>query len=456
MNFPKHIFKAYDIRGLVEEDLSEQLSYRLGRAFVEFLRDEGTFDEGKSIVVGRDMRDSSPSFQNEVIRGMIDEGASVVDIGLTSTPVFNFACADFDEYIGGIMVTASHNPSEYNGFKITKGDGLPVGKGSGMERLRDLVIEGEFIEKKKRGAVISRDVRDHYIEKIFSLVSAENIKPLKLVIDGGNGMGKVTIPRVLENLPVEVTYMYMEPDGNFPNHEANPLKEETLKDLQAKVIEVGADFGFALDGDADRIGLVDEKGEIVSPSEVGALIGLEMLDKNPNMHMLYDLRSSKIVPQVWKEKGASTEFCMVGHALIKKMMRETNAGFGSELSQHLYFKDMHYLESTDLCLLLILDILSREGKKLSELREPLQGKYFHSGEQNFKVADPDFLLTDIKDKYAKAAITSSDLDGLYMEFDWGFFSLRKSNTEPVIRLNLEASTKAKMEEMLEEIRLKLV
>jgi phosphomannomutase len=451
MKFPNHIFKAYDIRGLVEGELSAELAYRIGKSFVTFLREKNTDFEGKSIVVGRDMRESSPAFQNEVIRGMIDMGVSVVDIGLTSTPVFNFACAHYPEYLGGVMITASHNPSEYNGFKITLHDGLPVGKNSGMERLRDLAKQNLFDDGENPGAVITRDVRDDYIEQAFSLVNIENIKPLKVVIDGGNGMGKVTFPRWLEKLPVDVTYLYMEPDGNFPNHEANPLKVETLKDLQAKVLEVGADFGFALDGDADRIGLVDEKGNVVPASEVAIFVGMEILKRNPGIHMLYDLRSSELVHELWEEQGATTEMCMVGHALIKKMMREKDSHFASELSLHLYFKDMHYLESTDLCLLYILEMLSISDKSLSELRVPLN-KYVHSGEINFDVEDKDVAIQRVEDSLNGEAITISHLDGLRMDFDWGFLSLRKSNTEAVLRLNLETTSQDLTQKKLVELR----
>ncbi|MFH0857134.1 MAG: phosphomannomutase/phosphoglucomutase [Candidatus Magasanikbacteria bacterium] len=449
--FPSHIFKAYDIRGLVEGDLSEKFAYTLGQAFVYFLKEQFGDFAGKSVVVGRDMRDTSPAYQNEVIRGMVDLGVSVVDIGLTSTPIFNFACANYPEYIGGIMVTASHNPSEYNGFKITLENGLPVGKENGMERIKELAEKNNFELSPKPGAVIQRDVRDEYIERIFSLVDIQSIRSLKIVIDGGNGMAKVSFPRWLEKLPVEVTYLYMEPDGRFPNHEANPLKVETLKDLQAKVREVGADFGFALDGDADRIGLVDEKGIVVGASEVATIIGKEVLKRNPNIHMLYDLRSSHIVKEAWEENEATTEMCMVGHALIKKMMRDTNAHFASELSLHLYFKDMYYLESSDLCLLYLLELLSKEQKTLSQIVAPLK-KYAHSGEINFEVEDKDAVIERIRDTYKTEALEISDLDGLWMQFPWGWFSVRKSNTEPVLRLNLEAGNESAMKQKLDEVK----
>ena len=269
MKFVPEIFKAYDIRGLVGGQLSEELAYRVGRAFISYLRSLGSLGEDQKIVVGRDMRETSPVFAKEVIRGINDEGVDVVDIGMSSTPLFNFACANYSEYGGGIMVTASHNPAEYNGFKMTLSSGLPVGRGNGMEAIRDMVEKNDFITLDKKGTVSTRDVLEDYLERIFQIVKPESIKPLKIVVDAGNGMADITFPKLLKRLPVNVTWLFIEPDGSFPNHEANPLKIETLKTLQKKVIELHADFGFALDGDADRVGLVDENGKVVDASSPG-------------------------------------------------------------------------------------------------------------------------------------------------------------------------------------------
>jgi phosphomannomutase len=461
MTIPEHIFKAYDIRGLVSGELSEELAERLGRAFVLFLQKKGADLAGKRVVVGYDMRETSVPFSKALTKGIMAAGVDVVAIGLTSTPIFNFACAHYPEHAGGIMVTASHNPAEYNGFKMTLDDGLPIGKGSGMEDIRDMVLANNFPESEIVGNESERDVLPDYLERIFSIVKPEEIKPLKVVVDAGNGMAKVSIPKVLEKLPVEVEYLYLDPDGSFPNHEANPLKESTLKDLQARVLEIGADFGFALDGDADRIGLVDETGVIVPPSSVGALIGLEVLKDHPGITMLYDLRSSMAVPELWEAAGAKhTEKCMVGHALIKKYMREKHAEFASELSLHMYFADMYNVESTDLCLLYVLRTLSRESKKLSEITVPMN-KYFHSGERNFsaqggpalggEVFDKQGIMKKIEDHYKKEAVEESNLDDVWMKFDWGWFSVRASNTEPVLRLNLEARDKETMEGKVEEL-----
>lgn len=452
MEFPAHIFKAYDIRGLTESELSEDLAYKIGRATVVFLRKSGKDLSNMRLIVGYDMRPTSVPFKEAVIRGITDEGVDVVDIGLTSTPVFNFACAHFPEYAAGIMVTASHNPAEYNGFKITLDDGTPIGKQTGMDHIRELVREAEFIDAPEKGSVSQRDVRDEYMKKIFSLVDPATIKPLKVVVDAGNGMGKVSFPMMLEQLPVEVEYLYLEPDGTFPNHEANPLKAETLVDLQAKVKEVGADFGFALDGDADRIGLVDEKGNVVDASFVGALLGLQVIKHRGVGKMFFDLRSSQIVADMWREQGAVVDKCMVGHANIKKLMKETRAMFASELSLHLFYQDMYDLESTDLSLLYVLDLLSQDERPLSEIIEKFK-KYTHSGEINFQVADKDGVMAKIEETYKDDAEEVSHLDGVWMKFDWGWVSVRKSNTEPYLRLNLETTspelTKEKVAEFSE-------
>ncbi|MCF6276759.1 MAG: phosphomannomutase/phosphoglucomutase [Candidatus Magasanikbacteria bacterium] len=451
MRFNNKIFKAYDIRGLVNGDLSAEFAYRVGRAFVVFLKNKNIDFSGKKIVVGKDMRETSEEFANAVIKGINYEGIDVVKIGLTSTPLFNFACAHYSEHVGGIMVTASHNPSEYNGFKITQENGLPVGKVTGMDEIKDLVLNYEFKDAEEKGGVEDKSIFEDYKNLIFSLVPKESIKPLKIVVDGGNGMADVSIPKVLAELPIEVEYMYMEPDGTFPNHEANPLKVETLKDLQKKVVEVGADFGFAFDGDADRIGLVDENGEVVPASFVGGLVGLEVLAKHPNSVMLYDLRLSQSVKEIWEENGAKTQMCMVGHALIKDLMKKTGAVFAGELSLHLYYSDVYDLESTDLSLLYFLHIMSREGKKLSELIKPFK-RYVHSDEINFEVEDKDGVMKKVEESFKDSALETSYLDGLWMRFDWGWLSLRKSNTEPVLRLNLEARNKEEVKDKVEELK----
>ena len=499
MQVAKNIFKAYDIRGLASTELSPELAYSLCRAFVTFLRNHDLLKDGQAVVAGRDMRATSPALQEALMRGVNDEKVAVIDVGLVSTPLFNFACANYPEHAGGVMVTASHNPAEYNGFKMTLGDGLPIGEAFGMGEIKDLVINSDFaypnfvIPNPLRGEeslsiprlggagpqargglakgstsdnpplprpsgdlrraslpmTVKKDVLPDYLNKIFSIVAPSAIRPMKLVIDAGNGMAKVTIPEVLKNLPITVEYLYLEPDGRFPNHEANPLKVETLRDLQKKVVETGADFGLALDGDANRIGLVDEKGEVVGASFVGALVGLEVLRRHPRALMLYDVRSSMIIPEVWRAQGASAEMCKVGHANIKKALKEAGGAFASELSLHLYFHDMFDVESADLSLLYILQMLSRESKPLSQLVAPLK-KYFHSGEINFHIQDKIEAVNRLEKKYKDEAREISHLDGLWMKFAWGWASIRLSNTEPVVRLNLEAVDEQTMKGKVKE------
>lgn len=448
MNYPEHIFKAYDIRGLVDGEMDAELAYRVGRAFAVFVREQGGGD-GKKLVAGYDMRGTSRPFHTAMMRGMNDEGFDAVNIGLVSTPLFNFACAHFPEYAGGVMVTASHNPAQYNGFKMTLGNGMPVGRDSGMSRISELARAGEWREAGRRGAVEARDVLPDYTARLFELVRLDEIAPMRIVVDAGNGMAKATLPAVLEHLPVSADYLYLEPDGNFPNHEANPLKTETLRDLQSRVKEVGADFGFALDGDADRLGLVDERGEVVPASLVCALVGLEVLRDNPRALMSYDVRTSAVVKEMWEAAGAQTVLTPVGHALIKKIMHERDVMFGSELSLHLYFKEMHYLEAPDVSLLYLLRMLSREKKSLSELVAPLK-KYHHSGEINYEVKDKETAMKRVEDHFISSALETSHIDGVRMSFDWGWLSVRASNTEPVLRLNLEARTREEMEARAKE------
>lgn len=448
MAFPKHIFKAYDIRGLVEGELSVDLAYRVGRAFVCVLRQRGYNLNGRKLVVGRDMRPSSLEFQKQVIKAISDEGVNVADAGLVSTPLFNFACAHYLEHAGGIMVTASHNPAEYNGFKMTFEDGLPLGRDTGMSDLRNLAEANNFLDSDVKGTTSSFDPYPDYEEKIFSLIDKNEIKPLKIIVDAGNGMAKVTVPKILAKLPLTAEYLFLEPDGTFPNHEANPLKENTLVELQKKVIENSADLGFALDGDADRVGFVDEKGQIVPPSIVGALLGSQVLHLHPKAHMMYSLITSRIAKTVWEEQGATTSMTSVGHALVKKQMKDEKAQFAAELSLHMFYHDMYDLEVPELSLLYILKAMNE--KKLSEVWQALANRFYHSGEINFKVANSQAVLSKLKEKFADSKIEA--FDGLLFTYPNWWFNIRLSNTEPLLRLNLEADSQELMEEKLREVK----
>ena len=447
--FLDSIFRSYDIRGLVEGELSEELAYCLGRAYVRFLKEEGMNVETMSLVVGRDMRKSGDVFYPAIIRGITDEGVNVTAIGYTSTPLFNFACAHYDQHAGGIMITASHNPGEYNGFKLARGNGMAVGKGSGMETIRKYVEEVAAMPAIGGGQVIEESYTDAYLDYVCALVPTHEFKGMHVVLDAGSGMGNVTFPRLIERLGIKATYLYFEPDDRFPYHEANPLKHDTLRDLQQKVMEEKATFGLALDTDLDRIGVVDETGAIVDPSFVGALLGTAVLKRHQKATMLCDLRSSMVVKEVWEADGATVYECPVGHALIKPLMKQHGAAFASELSLHLYFEDMYRVESSDLCLLYLLELL-QQGKTMSQLIAPYK-KYYHSGEINFEVHDKDEKMTLVEQHYAPEAKTISHLDGVKIICEWGWISIRKSNTEPVLRLNLEATTQEKMEEERDRI-----
>jgi phosphomannomutase len=452
--FPSHIFKAYDIRGLVAADLSEHLAYAIGRAFVRVLRENQVALDNRYIVVGHDMRPTSPQFEAAVIDGIEAEGARTILVGEVSTPLFNFSVAHYSAHAGGIMITASHNPAEYNGFKMAFENGLPLGKNTGMDRLRahaETFYNEARVPQTDSHNRESINVLPAYEERIFNLVPPASLKPLKVVIDAGNGMAAATFPAVVKKLPITAEYLFLQPDGTFPNHEANPLKVETLAALQAKVRETGADLGFALDGDCDRIGLVDEKGDVVDASFVGALVGLEVLRGSGNRgHMFYDLRSSMMVPEVWQAHGATVSMCPVGHALIKKILKDEGGIFASELSLHQYFHSMYDVESSDLSLLYILQALSREQKPLSALIQPLK-KYAHSGEINFEIHDKQAVIKKIEEHYTSTALEILHLDGLYMKFTWGWFNVRTSNTEPVLRLNLETFDKTILSQKIKEL-----
>jgi phosphomannomutase len=448
MTFSEKIFKAYDIRGLVDSELSMDFAYKLGASLVEFLKRKDIELANKKIVLAYDMRPTSKDYKDNLAKAIIEQGVDVVDIGLATTPMFNFACANYEEHVAGIMVTASHNPGQYNGFKLSFGDALPIAEKNGLQDIKEMCLNFNLEKRENKGQLFEKDILIDYKEKIFSLVDKNNFKKLKIVIDAGNGMAKASFPEILKDLGLDVEYLFLEPDGNFPNHEANPLKAETLEKLQEKVLENKADFGFALDGDADRVGLVDEKGQIVPASFVGAIIGLEILKKEKGL-MLYDLRMSRAVKEMWEKAGATTNICPVGHSNIKKMMKDSNAIFASELSLHLYYHKMYDVESSDLSLLYIIELLSRENKKLSEIWEKMGEGKCHSGEINFEVENKEKVMENIKNKYSDGDL--NEIDGILITYKDFWFSIRVSNTEPVMRLNLEADSEELMKEKVKEI-----
>lgn len=444
------LFKAYDIRGLSPGQLDADVAFRVGQAYVRFTG-------AKRVAVGRDMRETTPMLFDALAKGITSMGADVVDIGLITTPMLYFAVGEFPEFDGGLMVTASHNPSEYNGIKMCYGDALPIGGESGMWDIRDLALAGPY-EPTGEGTVSSRDIADAYLDRLFAAVDTEGIRPMKVVFDTANGMEGAIIDRILARLPqIEATVLYKELDGAFPNHEANPLKEETLDDLKAEMRKVGADLGVAFDGDGDRVGLVDEKGETVRGDMIVAMLAPGLLEKAPGAAVIYDVRESWAVPEEIEKAGGKPVIYKVGHGLIKPHMRKVGAVFAGELSNHFYFRDFYGAESSDLVMLLAMRLITDTGSPLSQIVAPLM-RYAHSGEINSEVADKDAVFGRLRDTYGSSATETVEIDGLRMEFrdpsdpsgDW-WFNVRGSNTEPVLRLNLEARSKEVMERKRDEL-----
>ncbi len=438
------VFKAYDIRGKAPGELDAAFARRLGKVLAHLY-------PTKIMVVGRDMRTTSPELESALIDGLSSAGVDVVRIGLCSTPMFNFAVGEANGAYGlGIMVTASHNPAEYNGFKLTRGDVRPVGMGSGMEAIRDAMLgEEAFVDAPNRGTV-SEDaqVLERYVAHVVQAARLTEAFPeWRVAVDAGNGMNGHVLPALKEVVRnATLVPLFWELDGRFPNHEANPLNVETLEALVARVRRDACALGVAYDGDADRVGFVDETGTPIPGDLLTALFAEEVLRAHPGGKVLYDVRSSWSVAEAVREAGGTPVLCPVGHAKIKHLMRETGAVFGGELSMHFYFQEMWNCESGDFALLLLLKRLQESGKPLSALWKGLR-RYVHSGEINFEVHDPKGKIAELHARYADSATEIITIDGIRMEFrdpahpeqDW-WFSVRASNTEPLLRLNLEART----------------
>ncbi len=428
------IFKAYDVRGLVPEELDPELARRIGRAIARSL-------SVPSLVVGRDARSHSPALAASLIEGLRDQGSDVVDVGLVATPMLYFAVEALGAG-GGAMVTASHNPARYNGLKICREHAIPVGGESGLAEIERLTSEA-LAPAERRGELRRRDVVAAYASHVRTLLSGA-VPPLRVAIDSGNGMASVGLEPLLAGLPLQVERLYFEPDGTFPHHEADPLEPENLRDVSAAVQRSGAHFGVAFDGDADRAVFVDEHGRPVSSDLMTALLARPRLRRAPGARVLYDLRSSRATAEAITEAGGVPQMCRVGHAFIKAQMRESGAVFAGELSGHFYFRFASGLIADDgiAAFVALLDVLATEGRPLSELVAPLR-RYAASGEINRRVKDVPGLLATIERTHAGAPEISR-LDGLLVRYaDW-WFSVRPSNTEPLVRLNLEADTPARM------------
>lgn len=450
------LIKAYDIRGVVPEQWDPKLSREVGIAFVEVLKIRASDGGTGRIVVGHDMRPTGPDLVAAFIDGVTGAGVDVINIGLCSTDGLYFASGRLD--IPGAMFTASHNPAEYNGIKLCRAGAAPVGQDSGLSEIRKL-LESEKLPKYSgaSGTATAQDMLADYAQYLRELVPLEKSRKLKVVIDTGNGMGGFTVPAVLGGeifaaLPLEIEAMYFELDGTFPNHEANPIDPENLRDLQKRVLELSADIGLAFDGDADRCFVVDEKGGIVDPSTLTALIATRELAKAPGSTIIHNLITSRAVPEIVREHGGNPVRTRVGHSFIKAKMAESNAIFGGEHSGHFYFRDFWKADSGMLAAMHALAALGEAPKSttLSELLKPYL-RYVMSGEINTKVSDAKTVVARIKTEFAGRAIDTDELDGLTISLNSGWFNVRSSNTEPLLRLNVEANEPDVMAAIRDEV-----
>jgi phosphomannomutase len=436
------VFKAYDIRGIYPTELDEEGAYAIGRAYVEQF-------EPKEIAVGRDTRVSSPSMANAAIEGATDAGANVVDIGLVGTEMLYFAVGDLG-LDGGIQVTASHNPMEYNGMKIVRRGAMPVGGDSGLLDIRDRAISGAWTRTSPKGMVRPQDVFPGYVDKVLSFVELDEIERRRVVIDAANGMAGVMLPPVLERIPIEAVPYFFEPDGTFPNHAPNPLLPENREFVIRSVLEDKAELGTAFDGDADRCFFIDDTGEFVPGDFVTALLAELMLEKYPSAKIIYDVRASWAVRETIERAGGIPLINRVGHAFIKQRMREEDAVFAGEVSGHYYFRDFYQADSGVIPFLLMLELVSKRGKPLSELLRPFRERYFLTGEINVPVTDVAVKLQEIKERFGSEGEVSH-LDGISIEAEDWHLNVRPSNTEPLLRLNLEARSKELMEQKRDEV-----
>jgi phosphomannomutase len=435
-------FKAYDVRALYPSQLDEEGAYAVGRAFAEQF-------EPRRVAVGRDMRLSSPAMAEAAISGLADAGVDVADLGMVGTEMVYFATAELG-LDGGIMVTASHNPKQYTGMKIVRRGALPVGSESGLVEIRDRAVRGQW-KNATRGQVEPVDVWDGFVARALSFVEPSSIAPLRIVADAANGMAGEMLPRVLERLPqVEVVRCYFDPDGTFPNHEPNPLLPENREFIVQRTREEGAAFGVAYDGDADRCFFVDDTGEFVPGDFATALFAGLMLAREPGGKVIYDVRASWAVPRAIEQAGGVPLINRVGHSFIKQRMREEGAVFAGEVSAHYYFREFSQADSGVIPFLLMLALVSRRDEPLSEILAPLRSKYFLTGEINTPVADVALKLQELKEHYSGEG-RISHLDGLSVDADDWHMNVRPSNTEPLLRLNLEALSEDRMEAKRAEV-----
>ena len=446
MNLNPDIFKAYDVRGVYPGEVNEEAARAIGAAFVVYLK-------AKRIGVSRDMRLSSPTLAAAFIDGATAQGADVVDYGMMATDMLYFAVAT-DDLDGGVQITASHNPKQYNGMKMVRQDAWPLSGDEGLAEIREMIAADAIpATAAVRGSISTRNVLEPYLAHVMSFIDVPVIKPFKVVLDAGSGMGGLVAPKLFDRLPCRTTRMCFEIDGRFPNHEANPLIEENRRHIVERVIAEQADIGIAWDGDADRCFFIDGTGEFVSGDFITALLAEAFLLKHPGATVIYDLRASFAVKDTVARLGGTSLMNRVGHAFFKRRMRETNGIFGGEVTGHYYFRDNFFADNGFIPALLILELMSKKGQSLHELLEPLSQKYFISGEINTKLKS----MAEVPPKLVALAATYADapnlyeLDGISAEYaDW-HFNVRASNTEPLLRLNLEATTPELMATKRDEV-----
>jgi phosphomannomutase len=445
MTINRSIFKAYDIRGLYPSEINEDAARLIGRGFVAYLG-------ARRIAVSRDMRLSSPSLAAAFIDGATHQGADVVDYGMMGTDMLYFAVAR-DGHDGGVQITASHNPKEYNGIKMVRKEAFPLSGDAGIGDIRDMISAGQLpAPVGRRGTVSTANVVDDYVKKVLSFIDVSKIKPFNVVLDAGNGIAGMVAPLLFDHLPCKTTRLCFEVDGTFPNHEANPLIEENRRDIVERVIADKADMGIAWDGDADRCFFIDGSGEFIAGDFITALLAEAFLLKHPSAKIVYDVRASYAVKDTAAKYGATALMNRVGHAFFKQRMREEGAIFGGEVTGHYYFRDYYFADNGFIPALLILELMSIKGQTLRDLLAPLREKYFISGEINTKLKDMSLIpakLDLLSAKYTDGKVYT--LDGVSVEYpDW-HFNVRASNTEPMLRLNLEATTPEMMEKKRDEV-----
>tara|TARA_B100000902_G_scaffold395479_1_gene454145 strand:- start:426 stop:1766 length:1341 start_codon:yes stop_codon:yes gene_type:complete len=440
VNVDSSIFKAYDIRGIYPQSLDEDVAFSVGRAFVELL-------EVEKVLVGRDMRLSSPAIRDSLVRGLTYQGADVIDIGMVGTDQYYYGCASLN--LPGLMVTASHNPAEYSGFKMVRDMPYLLSGDSGIGDLRSIVENDDFSEPRRVGQTFERDVSTGFLDKLLSLIDVNSISRLHVVADTGNGMVGPILQRVFDRLPIQMTGLYLDPDGSLPNHGLDPMQPENREELQKRVREEKAEVGFAFDGDGDRFFVIDDRGKFIPGDFITALLGCYMLGRYPGGTIIYDVRCSWAIPDSVDAAGGTALIERVGHSFIKPRMYEEGAIYAGELSGHHYFKDFYGADSGLVPALILLELLSKTDLKLSELIQPFENRYFLSSEINSEVDSPHTVIKELAQHYVDGKIEY--IDGISISYDDWHFNVRASNTEPLLRLNLEALDEHTMHEKCDEV-----